>query len=80
MAKTRVAYPKELKKEAKNPDFGLVTISVTFPDGSRLEEQQVCSASECQFAKWAAACLFADIPRPLPDLQKILRNYVEKIA
>jgi len=78
MVKTRVTYPKELKAEAKGPDYGLVTISVTFPDGSRLEEQQVCSANECQFAKWTMACLFTDIPRPLPDLQNILRSYVEK--
>jgi len=76
--KTRVSYEKSLRQEAKKNGVGLVTVAITFPDGTRLERQGTASASECQFAKWSAALLFVEEARPLPDLQELIRTHIQK--
>lgn len=73
--KTRVAYEKGMRASAKERREGLVTISVTTPDGERYEEQKVATVDECRFARWAMALLFCDeVVRRLPDLQGTIRR------
>lgn len=76
--KTRVSYPKEMRSEANFLMKGLVTISVTFPDGTRLERQQSADVDECQFAKWAAVLLGRPDVRPLPLLEEVVREVCER--
>lgn len=76
--KTRVSYPKEIRSEANFMMKGMVTISVTFPDGTRLEQQQSADVDECQFAKWAAVLLGRPDVRPLPLLEDVVREVCEQ--
>lgn len=76
--KTRVSYQKEMRSEANFLMKGLVTISVTFPDGTRLEHQQSANLDECQFAKWAAVLVGMPEVRPLPLLEDVVREVCEQ--
>lgn len=72
--KSRVSYEKDLRSEANFMMQGLVTISVKFPDGTLLEQQQVANMDECQFAKWAAVLLGRTDVRPTPVLEELVRE------
>lgn len=76
--KTRTSYPKELRSEANFKNLGLVTVSVTFPDGSRQEHQMVADLDECQFAKWAMVLLGREDVRAYPDLEELVRRTCEE--
>ena len=76
--KSRVSYAAEMRKEASWTLRGLVTISVTLPDGTRLEVQKVANDSECAFAKWAMVLLDREDTRPVPDLQEVVRQVCEE--
>jgi len=75
-AKARCSYPAELRKEAKAEAKGLITISVTLPNGERDEMQMAADAEECRYARWAASALDRRV-RPLPDLESPVRQAVE---
>jgi len=76
--KSRVSYAKDLKAKAKETGNGMATISVTMPDGSRHEGQAVLGPLQCRFAAWAAAMLFCDEVRQLPDLESLINQLTEK--
>lgn len=75
--KSRVTYPKELKAEAKEHGVELATISITFCDGTRIEEQGQVSIKECQFLKWVMTMVFCDEVKKLPDVQEFIRQQIE---
>lgn len=74
-ARTRVSYSRELRAEAKGQ--GLLTISMEFANGERLEEQGTFGPQDLLFAKWAMAMLFCDRLRKLPDLEKVVKDLME---
>jgi len=74
-AKSRVSYDKDLRAEAKAAGQGLITISVTQPNGERIEYQVAGNAEMCRFAKWAGVCLGEDEVRPC--LETIVQEYIE---
>ena len=76
--KSRVSYAKEMRSEASMWLKGLVTISVTLPDGTRHEHQMVADDGECAFAKWAMVMLGREDVRPLPDLEEIIRRVCQR--
>lgn len=76
--RTRVSYAKETRSEAKAKQAGLVTVSITMPNGDRVEAQGVVGSEGCVFAKWVAASLFCEEIRRLPDLGGMLRELMEK--
>lgn len=76
--KTRVSYAKELRSEASLAMKGLVTISVTFMDGSRFEHQQPADLDEQQAAKWFAVLLGRPDCRPIPNLEAMVRQICEE--
>lgn len=77
MAKTRVSYPKELRSEAGATQRGLATVSLTMPNGERLEEQATLDPQQCMFLKWAMAMIFCPEVRQLPDLEATVRGLME---
>lgn len=78
--KSRVSYPPALRSDAKAKQHGLLTVSLTLPNGERLEEQGVVGIPDCMFAKWAMAILFCPEVRALPDLEATIRQLMEKKA
>lgn len=74
--KSRVSYPAGLRSQAKAAVGGLITVSITFPNGEREERQLVGNASECRFARWAAALLENPDARPVPDLEQLVRQHI----
>ena len=56
--------------------MGLATVSLTLPNGERLEEQRPVSVLESMFLKWAMALVFCDEVRDLPDLEKVVKELV----
>lgn len=76
--KSRVSYAKDLRSDANFQMKGLVTVSITFPNGDRLEHQQVADVEECQFAKWAAVLLGRPDTRPLPILEDVVRKVCDE--
>lgn len=77
-AKSRVSYPREVREAASLSMKGLVTISVTFLDGTRFESQAPADVDECQFAKWAAVLLARPDVRPLPLLEDVVKKVCEE--
>jgi len=77
-AKSRVSYPRELKAEASLAMKGLVTVSVTFLDGSKFEQQQAATIDECQAAKWFAVLLGRPDVRPVPSAEESIRRICEE--
>jgi hypothetical protein len=75
--KSRVSYPRELKSEASLAMKGLVTVSVTFLDGTKFEHQQAADIDECQAAKWFAVLLGRKDVRPLPSAEASIRAVCE---
>lgn len=75
--KTRVSYGKEVRDAAKARGEGLITISITMPNGERVEHQAGADPKSCMFAKWAAAILFCPDVKQLPDLENLIRNLME---
>lgn len=75
--KSRVSYPRELKSEASLAMKGLVTVSVTFLDGTKFEHQQPADIDECQAAKWFAVLLGRKDVRPLPSAEASIRAVCE---
>ena len=76
--KSRVSYPKELREEANWGPKGLVTIAVTFLDGTKFEHQMAADVDECQFAKWAAVLLGRKDVRPMPQLEDLIRKICDE--
>jgi len=76
----KVSYAKEITAEAKAGDGCKATVSVVFPDGSRIDEQQAITHTQAMFLKWAAAMVFCEESRSLPDLEGILRRLLEQGA
>jgi len=76
--KSRVSYAKEVRSEASLAMKGLATISITFLDGTRLEQQQAVTVDEAQFLKWAAVLLGRPDVRPLPKLEDLVRQICEE--
>lgn len=76
--KRRTTYPQELRAEAKARGHGLVTISIEFPNGERLEEQKTADVLQAQFAKWAMVLLFTKEAQSLPDLEGKLKQMMEE--
>ena len=76
-SKSRCSYDKDLRAAAKAAGQGLITVSVTYPNGERDEFQVRGSASDCRFAKWAGVMLSEGEARPLPDLEEVVRTHVE---
>lgn len=74
-SKSRVSYDKDLRSAAKAAGQGLITISVTQPNGERVEYQVRGSAKECRFAKWAGILLGE--PEAAPCLETFIRNHIE---
>lgn len=72
--RTRVSYAKGMRSDAKAKQAGLITISVTMPNGDRIEEQSFGSVDQCRFAKWAAAMLFCEEVRDLPNLEDTIKT------
>lgn len=72
--KRRATYSKELRKQAKEEQKGLLTISIELQNGERMEEQGVFAPEQLLFAKWAMAMLFCDELRSLPDLEGMIRR------
>ncbi len=75
MQKSRVSYEKTLRSAAKASGRGLITFSVTYPNGERDEWQMAGNAATCRFAKWAA--VLASNPSVFPDLEEIVRQCAE---
>jgi len=75
--RSRCSYPAEVRSEAKAMVGGLITISVTLPNGDRDEMQMAANAAECKFARWAAALLAREDARPVPDLEQFVREHLE---
>ena len=78
MAKSRVSYAKEMRSEASLAMKGLVTVSVTFLDGTRFEYQQPADLDEQQAAKWFAVLLGRPDCRPMPKLEELVRGICEE--
>jgi hypothetical protein len=55
--KNQVTYPKEMKQLAKDQGLGLMTFSVTRPDGSKVEYQGPANAEVCRFAAWIGGAI-----------------------
>lgn len=77
-AKSRVSYSREIREEASLNLKGLVTISISFLDGSKLEHQMSADVDECQFAKWAAVLLGRKDVRPVPQLEALIQKVCEE--
>lgn len=76
--KSRVSYSREIREEASLNLKGLVTISITFLDGSKLEHQMAADVDECQFAKWSAVLLGRRDVRPMPQLETLIQRVCEE--
>lgn len=72
--KSRVSYDKALRSEAKAAGEGLITISVTHPNGDRTEYQVRGNAKSCLFAKWAGVMLGE--PEAQPCLETFIREQI----
>jgi len=76
--KKRVSYDKDMRSDAKAAGRGLITVSVTFPNGEHEEYQTQGSASDCRFARWAGVALkYEEARGALPDLETLIREHVE---
>ena len=75
--KRRATYPKEIRKEAKEKQHGLCTVSVEFANGELLEEQGTVGVEQAAFAKWAMAMIFCEEVRNLPDLENVIRGMID---
>lgn len=76
--KSRVSYAKEMRSEASLAMKGMVTVSVTFLDGSKFEHQMPADVDECQAAKWFAVLLGRPDVRPLPSLEAVVRQVCDE--
>lgn len=76
--KFRTSYPKELKQAAKAAGKGTFTVSVHLPDGTVHEVQGSADATEARFLRWAAAMVSNRDDRPLPDLERFVREHLNK--
>lgn len=74
--KTHVSYPKEKRAEAKSKRLGLVTVHVRYANGDQREYQVVAEPEECRFAAWAGALLEHKGIRPVPDLERMVRERI----
>jgi hypothetical protein len=74
-SKSRVSYDKDLRAAAKAAGEGLITISVTHPNGERTEYQVRGSAKECRFARWAGVLLGE--PEAQPCLETFVRDVLQ---
>ena len=72
--KKRPTYPKELRKQAKEEQKGLLTIGIEFLNGERMEEQGVFSPEQLMFVKWVMAMMFCEEVRTLPKLEGMIRE------
>lgn len=70
----KVSYAKEITAEAKAGDGCKATVSVVFPDKTRIDEQQAVTVTQANFLKWAAAMVFCEESKALPDLEGMLRK------
>lgn len=77
-AKARTSYPRELKAAASLAMKGLVTVQVTFLDGTKFEHQQVATIDECQAAKWFGVLLARPDVRPVPSAEESIRKICEE--
>lgn len=77
-SKSRVSYSAELRAAMKDGNCGLLTISLTLPNGERLEEQGTIDVLQCQFAKWAMVALFCPEVRELPDLEQTIKQLMNR--
>jgi hypothetical protein len=70
-----VTYSKDVREEAKRLGCGMLTVSIVFPDGSRIDEQRACaSLAEPQLVKWALAAVACEELRGLVDLEALVRG------
>lgn len=70
----KVSYAKQITQEAKAGEGCKATVSVVFPDKSRFDEQQALTVTQANFLKWAAALVFCEETKALPDLEGMLRK------
>lgn len=75
----KISYPKEVRDAAKEAGCGMATVSIVFPDGSRIDEQRACaSLAEPQFLKWALAAAACEELRGRIDLEAIVQAAADK--
>ena len=73
--KSRVSYAAGMRPKAKAEGLGLITISVTSPNGELTEYQVHGNARLCRFAKWAGVMLGE--PEAAPCLETFIRNHLQ---
>lgn len=76
--KRKISYAKEVTAAAKACEGAKATVSVVFPDGSRIDEQMAVTLEQARFLKWAAAAAFCEESRALPDLEGMLRRLMDE--
>lgn len=76
--KPRASYSRGLRDQAKREQGVLWTVSMEFPDKTRLEAQGVAEVYDAQFLKWALVVMARDDLRPPGGLEEIVRQLVEK--
>lgn len=78
--KKRVSYDKDMRSSAKADGRGLITISVTFPDGQHEEYQTTGNAKDCRLARWVGVALkYEEARGALPDIESLIRDHVERV-
>lgn len=78
--KKRVSYDKDMRSDAKKAECGLVTISVTFPDGTHEEYQTLASPKDCRLARWVGVAFQHEEARgALPDIENLIREQLESL-
>ena len=70
----KISYAKVITDEAKAGEGCKATVSVVFPDQSRFDEQQSLTLAQAHFLKWAAAMVFCEEIKSLPDVEGMIRK------
>jgi hypothetical protein len=72
MAKSRATYSKEMRSEAKAKGLGLVTISVSYPNGEIYELQMPADPVACRCVAWTGGLI--ESGGEIPDIESEVRR------